>query len=374
MLVMKHAKCNLRQYINKYFNVLSLSNKIELLVPISNGLKKIHQAGLVHGNFHPGNILQTLVNHSSTKVHANPQTWSCISDLGLRGPASDEPRKVFTEKKEFVDEPEPFKDDDDILDEYLLQEKELFAYLTPSRQTSSYEKSKIYGVLPYIAPEVLRGQKYTQSADIYAFGFIIYEVFTGHPPYHDVPHDLKLAQNICKGHRPEITSSNIPHRIMKLITSCWDSRPEDRPTAQELHNTIRGWYWRLDPEMKSLMMADDDARGIPIKDNRDNRDNRDNSGFSTPQTPQTPGTPGTPVTPGTPTATFFSTPFTTPLNTSISHAYSNSKACKSPQSTNSTSSTMSSCETNSYETHPEAIYTSRLLEFDNLPQTASWYF
>src|SRR6266487_2165313 len=107
MLVMKYAKCNLRQYINKHFNNLSLSNKIELLVPISNGLKKIHQADLIHGNFHPGNILQTVTNNpteknfqsttnnnSSTKIYPMPQTWSFISDLGLCGPSSNDPRKI----------------------------------------------------------------------------------------------------------------------------------------------------------------------------------------------------------------------------------------------------------------------------------------
>ncbi|CAB5366232.1 unnamed protein product [Rhizophagus irregularis] len=29
-------------------------------------------------------------------------------------------------------------------------------------------ETKVYGVMPYIAPEVLRGKKYTQAADIYS--------------------------------------------------------------------------------------------------------------------------------------------------------------------------------------------------------------
>ena len=31
----------------------------------------------------------------------------------------------------------------------------------------------VYGVLPYVAPEVLRGKKYTQASDVYSFGIII---------------------------------------------------------------------------------------------------------------------------------------------------------------------------------------------------------
>ncbi|RIA85656.1 kinase-like domain-containing protein [Glomus cerebriforme] len=362
MLVMKHAKSNLRQYINKHFNTLSLSNKIELLVPISNGLKRIHQADLVHGNLHPGNILQTIINipteknttTNSIKIYTMPQTWSYISDLGLCGPASNEPRKILSEKNDFVEEPDTIKNDDDIFENLYFHEKNDDYFISHSRRGSVYEKPKIYGVLPYIAPEVLRGQKSTKAADVYAFGFIVYEVFTGHPPYYDVPHDIKLAQKICTGHRPPITCSEIPPRIMKLITSCWDANPDERPSALDLHNLIRGWYWRLDPEMKSLMRADDESRsGTPIKEI---------GGFSTPPTP------GTPISPfNFPT----NTPFTTSLNTSISHSYSTTAPNISPQST---SSTMSFCGINGYEIHPEAIYTSRLLEYDNLPQTASWLF
>ncbi|CAB5187999.1 unnamed protein product [Rhizophagus irregularis] len=328
---------------------------------------------MVHGNLHPGNILQTTINNpteknyittnNSTKIYPMPQTWSSLSDLGLCGPASNDPRKILSEKDDFVDEPDTI-DDDDFFKEFYLQEKQDFftSYITSSRRGSTYEKPKLYGVLPYVAPEVLRGQKYTRAADVYAFGFIIYEVFTGYPPYHDVPHDLKLAKKICSGHRPPITSSDIPPRIMKLISSCWDSRPEERPSALELHNMIRGWYWRLDPEMKHLMRVDDEASrgsrsGTPISPIKDNM----SSGFSSPTTPGTPNTPNSIFT--------FSTPFTTSLSSSLSHSYS---VANIPLTNSTTSSNTSSYGIIGYDIHPEAIYTSRLLEFDNLPQTTSY--
>ncbi|CAB4381995.1 unnamed protein product [Rhizophagus irregularis] len=34
---------------------------------------------------------------------------------------------------------------------------------------NEYEK-QVYGVLPYVAPEVLRGKEYTQESDIYGLG------------------------------------------------------------------------------------------------------------------------------------------------------------------------------------------------------------
>ena len=64
---------------------------------------------------------------------------------------------------------------------------------------SENTKKSTYGVLPYMAPEVLRGQNYTKASDIYSFGIIMYEVISGLPPYHDVSHDNNLAIKICQG-------------------------------------------------------------------------------------------------------------------------------------------------------------------------------
>src|SRR5436305_1085823 len=40
-------------------------------------------------------------------------------------------------------------------------------------EIDNVDKAKIYGVIPYISPEVLRGKPYTQAADIYSLGIIM---------------------------------------------------------------------------------------------------------------------------------------------------------------------------------------------------------
>src|SRR5439155_24917880 len=42
---------------------------------------------------------------------------------------------------------------------------------------------KIYGILPYIAPEVLLGDQYTHTSDVYSFGVIAYKLFSNQHPY-----------------------------------------------------------------------------------------------------------------------------------------------------------------------------------------------
>jgi serine/threonine protein kinase len=60
-------------------------------------------------------------------------------------------------------------------------------------------QSNIYGVIPYIAPEVLKGKPYTQAAVIYSFCMIMYLIATGRQPFANCAHDEILVLNICDG-------------------------------------------------------------------------------------------------------------------------------------------------------------------------------
>ncbi|RGB31029.1 kinase-like domain-containing protein, partial [Rhizophagus diaphanus] len=147
------------------------------LTDIALGLKDIHDKGLIHHDFHCGNILSDF------------EQDAYITDLGLCQPAN-----------------------------------------VKSLQNSN---KKIYGVLPYVAPEVLRGKGYTQASDIYGYGIIAYEICTGFPPYYDIDHDEFLAMKICKGLRPKF-NYKIPQLILDVINQCWDADPSKRPNVDKL--------------------------------------------------------------------------------------------------------------------------------------------
>ncbi|RIA94005.1 kinase-like domain-containing protein [Glomus cerebriforme] len=101
-------------------------------------------------------------------------------------------------------------------------------------------EKKVYGVLPYTAPEILRGQNYTKAADIYSFGIIMYEVISGLPPYHDVSRYINLAMKICQGLRPRF-NIKVPQLIVHLIKKCLDADPLNRPSALEIRNILSKW-------------------------------------------------------------------------------------------------------------------------------------
>ncbi|RIA96128.1 kinase-like domain-containing protein, partial [Glomus cerebriforme] len=167
---------NFNDYLNRNHKNFDWLSKIEILCYIIEGLKQIHQKQMVHRDFHIGNILFKSIENNSTY----------ISDMGLCGEVGD------------------------------------------------IDDAKIYGVMPYVAPEVLRGKLYTKAADIYSFGMIMYFVATGRQPFNDRAHDEFLALDICHGIRPEINESKAPKCYIDLMKKCWNSNLDNRPNAAEI--------------------------------------------------------------------------------------------------------------------------------------------
>src|SRR5436853_2147975 len=109
MLITKFADMgSLRNILSSYFNNILWKDKIRILGHLALSLKNAHKLGYFHKNLHSGNIM--VFYHDKRFCEIN----SYISDFGLSGPANKQ------------------KSDD-----------------------------KIYGMLPYIAPEVLNGKPYT---------------------------------------------------------------------------------------------------------------------------------------------------------------------------------------------------------------------
>ncbi|GBC31090.1 kinase-like domain-containing protein [Rhizophagus irregularis DAOM 181602=DAOM 197198] len=181
MAVMDYAnKGNLRGNLTRIIKS-GWSQKLCMLYEIISGLKNIHNQNLIHHDFHDGNIL----NHGENKIY--------ISDLGLCQPVKS-----------------------------LLKEH------------------NIYGVVPFMAPEVLRGKPYTPASDIYSFSMIMWEFTSGIPPFNDRAHDIQLSLSICEGERPEIIETT-PQCYVDLMKKCWDEDPLKRPSSKEVSKIFNEW-------------------------------------------------------------------------------------------------------------------------------------
>ncbi|GBB92185.1 hypothetical protein RclHR1_01980010 [Rhizophagus clarus] len=192
------SKGNLRRNLTKMIEN-NWNQRLLMLYQIISGLDEIHKQNLIHCDLHDGNIL----SHNNNKIF--------ISDLGLCQPV-----------KSFL------------------------------------KKYDIYGVIPFMAPEVLRGNSYTTASDIYSFSIIMWEFTSGVPPSNDKAHDLQLSLSICKGERLEIIE-NTPQCYVDLMKKCWNGDPLKRPSAKEVKNIIKNWIFRpyndeISEELKSNIM------------------------------------------------------------------------------------------------------------------------
>ena len=77
--------------------------------------------------------------------------------------------------------------------------------------------NKIFGVIPYLAPEILSKKPYTKESDIYSFGMIMWEFTTGKKPFHNRSHNHVLITDILKGESPQITDDTPEFYAEKML-------------------------------------------------------------------------------------------------------------------------------------------------------------
>ncbi|KAF0683124.1 Aste57867_24812 [Aphanomyces stellatus] len=105
------------------------------------------------------------------------------------------------------------------------------------------------GTLPWTAPEVLRGIRYTEKADIYSLGVLITEMDTSRVPYSAMggPSDpasaylikSRIMMEVAAGNlRPNVTQA-CPEIIYEITRRCVAYDPHDRPSALELQAWLR---------------------------------------------------------------------------------------------------------------------------------------
>ncbi|XP_055352864.1 uncharacterized protein LOC129598822 [Paramacrobiotus metropolitanus] len=175
--------------------------KKNIIIGIVDGMKALHDAGIVHGDLKPQNVLV------DRKYQAK------ITDFGLANLRYKASSVVHTEK--------------------------------------SQDYEIIGGTAAYMAPESMDSTKESNfsqpkfSSDVYAFGIVLNELATEEEPYADQYRNfaghgpfaaVKFAQ---QGRRPRI-GEKVRADLVALIKSCWDAKPERRPTFASIQETVRG--------------------------------------------------------------------------------------------------------------------------------------
>jgi len=88
------------------------------------------------------------------------------------------------------------------------------------------------GSYRWMAPEVVRNEKYDEKVDVYSFGVILWEMMSTDVPFSNLT-DMQAAMNTSNGMRPVVPNS-IPEPVKQLIKDCWLQEPHLRPSFTEI--------------------------------------------------------------------------------------------------------------------------------------------
>ena len=88
------------------------------------------------------------------------------------------------------------------------------------------------GTVPWTAPEMLRGERYSKKVDCYSLGVCLWELTTRRIPYEGVQ-SVRIITSVINGMRPQIPKTT-PASLAQLIALCWHTKPSLRPSAAEI--------------------------------------------------------------------------------------------------------------------------------------------
>jgi eukaryotic-like serine/threonine-protein kinase len=145
---------------------VELKRAVKFGIDIATGMAVAHQAGIVHRDLKPANVL--IDNDSLLK----------IVDFGVAAAQSQ-------------------------------------------GDTQLTKTGYVIGSPKYMAPEQILGKKVDERADIYSLGVILYELFTGVPPYSRGDHMSVMYQHVQGKARPPIDiNKDLPVELNNLVVKC----------------------------------------------------------------------------------------------------------------------------------------------------------
>ncbi|KAF0683119.1 Aste57867_24807 [Aphanomyces stellatus] len=119
---------------------------------------------------------------------------------------------------------------------------------TSRERVSDYTMTSEIGTMPWVAPEVLKGVRYSEKADIYSLGVLICELDTAQVPYANLVGTqggdmqvtkAKIMMMVVAGDLRPVLTQSCPDIIYEITRRCVAYEPSDRPSAKELQMWLR---------------------------------------------------------------------------------------------------------------------------------------
>ena len=163
----------------------------QLLTGVADGLATAHQAGILHRDIKPDNILVTESGYAK------------LADFGLAKLEDVQP---------------------------------LSATRTLTEEQTG--RGMIVGTIAYMSPEQASGKTLDGRSDMFSFGVVLYEMLAGQRPFRGAT-NLELLQRVIDS-KPAPLSDDLPEPLRALVTKALEKDPADRyPSMRDLVAALR---------------------------------------------------------------------------------------------------------------------------------------
>jgi sterile alpha motif and leucine zipper-containing kinase AZK len=96
----------------------------------------------------------------------------------------------------------------------------------------------------WMAPEIMRGEKYNVKCDIYSFGVLLWEMLTCQVPFQNKTNPYAIMWSVLELNErppmPDMSEWTVTRRYLMtcIVEACWEVNTEKRPTAKKLSDKL----------------------------------------------------------------------------------------------------------------------------------------
>lgn len=91
--------------------------------------------------------------------------------------------------------------------------------------------------IKWAAPEVILYTKFSSKSDIWAFGILMWEIYTGGKQPYPAINNTDVVTKVINGYRLQ-KPTRCPDEMYGIVQRCWQSEPEHRPTFATVYRSV----------------------------------------------------------------------------------------------------------------------------------------